>query len=178
MKLNQILNEKKNTETTYVMHGVGLKGVGESNGSTVEYTLTDDKKHIKTFKVVGGRSEGGFELTKDQIKAADAYYRKDNIPELEKVVKAASPFGKLESRHTLTEDWGSSDWHPIIKAIDDAIEKHGLKPDVIHGVAQQEADFYHDSMGYEDPEDAVDAIIGAWKRMSEKGRQLAKLFGE
>lgn len=79
-------------------------------------------------------------------------------------------------RKALNEDWGSSDWYPVIKNIDAAVEKNGLSPEVITQAAQNEADFYYDIMGYENPSEAIDSIISAWTRMSDTGQKLARMF--
>ncbi len=61
-------------------------------------------------------------------------------------------------------DWGSSDWYPVMKAMDQYLEKHGATPANIIAAAEDQADFYHDAMGYRDPADAADAIITTWMR--------------
>lgn len=78
----------------------------------------------------------------------------------------------------LSEDWGSSDWYPIIKGIDQAVKEHGLKPKVIKDAAWDEANRYYQDMGYDDPEDAQARIIDMWKRRSKTGQEIAKLIGE
>ena len=79
-------------------------------------------------------------------------------------------------QESVTEDWGSSDGSILVQSIDDAIAKHGLSPEVIQSAAQELAEFYYDDMGYDSPEEAVDAVIDTWKRRSETGRALAQMF--
>ena len=84
---------------------------------------------------------------------------------------------KLEQ--DILEDWGSSDGTVLVKGIDDAIEKHGLNPDVIRQAAESLAEFYGEDMGYgDDIEAATDAVLDTWARRSEIGKRLAKLFSE
>ena len=99
----------------------------------------------------------------------------DKRPKLTKPTKgneSPHPFrGKL-----VGEDWGSSDGTNLVQGIDKAIEKYGLSPDVIMSAAQDLAEFYYDDMGYDSPEEAVDAVIDTWKRRSETGKALAQMF--
>lgn len=100
---------------------------------------------------------------------------KSKMPKLIKPTKdneSPHPFrGKL-----VGEDWGSSDGTNLVQGIDKAIEKYGLSPEVIQSAAQELAEFYYDDMGYDSPEEAVDAVIDTWKRRSETGRALAQMF--
>lgn len=85
--------------------------------------------------------------------------------------------GKLGGQQeSVSEDWGSSDGSILVQSIDDAIAKHGLSPDVIQSAAQDLAEFYYDDMGYDSPEEAVDAVIDTWKRRSATGKALAQMF--
>jgi hypothetical protein len=74
------------------------------------------------------------------------------------------------------EDWGSSDGYVLVKAIDDAVAKRGLSPEVIQDEAENLAELYYDSMGYDSPEEAVDRIINTWKLRSSTGKALARMF--
>ena len=74
------------------------------------------------------------------------------------------------------EDWGSSDGYVLVKAIDDAVAKRGLSPEVIQDEAENLAELYYDNMGYDSPEEAVDRIINTWKLRSSTGKALARMF--
>jgi len=77
---------------------------------------------------------------------------------------------------TIAEDWGSSDWYGPLRSMDEYIDQNGLNPETVTQAARNEADFYYDEMGYDTPQDAVPSIIDAWKRMSERGQALVKMF--
>jgi len=83
---------------------------------------------------------------------------------------------QTESMNEINEDWGSSDWYPIIQNIDQAIERDGVSPESIENAARDSAEMYYDHMGYESVDDAVDPIINGWMRMSKKGKQLSAMF--
>ena len=85
--------------------------------------------------------------------------------------------GLTESKK-LKEDWGSSDWTPVMRNMDAFIDRHGLNPENIRDAAYNEAAFYYDTMGYDNETDAQDAIISMWLRRSEKGKQVAAFFSE
>lgn len=56
---------------------------------------------------------------------------------------------------TLTkEDWGSSDWYAVFSSIEKDLKRGDSLEDAIYSAAS----FYHDSMGYDDVEDAVASI--------------------
>lgn len=63
-------------------------------------------------------------------------------------------------------DWGSSDWYGVMKGMDEYLAKTGTTPETIEAAAEQEAEFYHDMMGYS-VEDAKDRIISMW--LTRKG---------
>ncbi len=67
-------------------------------------------------------------------------------------------------------DWGSSDWYPVMKSMDEYLAKNGTSPETIEAAAEQEAEFYHDMMGYPDVEDAKDRIISMW--LTRKGFKM------
>ena len=78
-------------------------------------------------------------------------------------------------------DWGSSDWYPVMKGMDRYLEQHGTSPESIVAAAEEQAEFYHEQMGYDDLKDATDAIILTWMRrkgwskmLGEKRDQLSK----
>lgn len=58
-------------------------------------------------------------------------------------------------------DWGSSDWYGVMKGMDEYLAKNGITPENIEAAAEQEAEFYHEMMGYS-VEDAKDRIISKW----------------
>ena len=68
---------------------------------------------------------------------------------------------------SVTEDWGSSDWTPVMKGMWDVIDRHyagRANPESIEDAAQNAAEFYYDDMGYDEVEDAKDSIIGMFLR--------------
>lgn len=65
----------------------------------------------------------------------------------------------------LKEDWGSSDWYPVMIAMKKAI-KAGTS---IEDAALDQAHTYYEDMGYDSPEDAVPRIIQVYKVRDEKG---------
>lgn len=78
-------------------------------------------------------------------------------------------------------DWGSSDWYPVMKGMDQYLDQHGTDPESIVAAAEQQAEFYHEQMGYDNVKDAADAIILTWMRrkgwskmLGEKRDQLSK----
>lgn len=85
---------------------------------------------------------------------------------------SASPVGSMPADtipqvHHVTEDWGSSDWHPVMKGMWDVIDRHyagRANPESIEDAAQNAAEFYYDDMGYDEVEDAKDSIIGMFLR--------------
>ena len=91
MKLFELFG-RRNDEHWYSKNGVGLKGVGVGNGSLVKYTLEDGR--IAKFKIIKGKDENGFPLTREQIQAATEYYQ-NNLHELEQAIRNASPFDRL-----------------------------------------------------------------------------------
>ena len=82
----------------------------------------------------------------------------------------------MKTREILNEDWGSSDWYAPLKNMDAYIDKHGLSPESIEQAARNEAEFYAEPMGYDRHDDATNALIGAWMRMTKRGQQLQKMF--
>lgn len=64
-------------------------------------------------------------------------------------------------------DWGSSDWYPVMKGMDEYLAKYGTTPENIEAAAEQEAEFYHRMMGYRRVDDAKDRIISMW--MTRRG---------
>jgi len=79
-------------------------------------------------------------------------------------------------RRALGEDWGSSDWYPILKNMEEYIEARGMSPENVENAARHQAEYYFHDMGYESPEAAVDSIVSAWLRMSEQGKAWSKMF--
>lgn len=75
-----------------------------------------------------------------------------------------------ESDEEYHGDWGSSDWYPVMKGMDEYLSKNGTTPETIEAAAEQEAEFYHRMMGYS-VEDAKDVIISRW--MTRKGIKTA-----
>ena len=96
---------------------------------------------------------------------------------------SASPIGSMPAddipqvQH-VTEDWGSSDWHPVMKGMWDVIDRHyagRANPESIEDAAQNAAEFYYDDMGYDDVEEAKDRIIGMFLRRPDGiGRKQEK----
>lgn len=82
---------------------------------------------------------------------------------------AVSESNELMSRFNkvMGEDWGSSDTTAAINYMKDVIRQtHGGKynPDTIEDAAMAAAEFYHDSMGYDDPADAAQSLVGHFVR--------------
>ncbi len=78
-------------------------------------------------------------------------------------------------------DWGSSDWYPVMKGMDRYLEQHGTDLENIVAAAEEQAEFYHQAMGYDNIKDAADQIILVWMRrrgwnkmLDEKKDQLSK----
>ena len=68
----------------------------------------------------------------------------------------------------MNEDWGTSDWTPVLKGMDRELEHMGaINPETIEQAARTQAEFYHDHMGYDNVEDAKERIITMW--MIRKG---------
>lgn len=65
----------------------------------------------------------------------------------------------------IKEDWGSSDWYPIMKAMK-AADEAGTS---LEDAALDQAYMYHDMMGYDELEDTVQSIIRMYKRRKEMG---------
>jgi hypothetical protein len=62
----------------------------------------------------------------------------------------------------LSEDWGSSDWRPVMDAIDKLIDEHfnGERTKKnIEAAAEDVASRWHDAIGYDDLDDTVNAIV-------------------
>jgi len=75
----------------------------------------------------------------------------------------------------LVEDWGSSDWTAAMDYMNGALSDLGaVNPENIEEAARQTAEFYHENMGYDRAEDAVDSIIGMYMRRSGFASLLAK----
>jgi hypothetical protein len=96
----------------------------------------------------------------------------------EKMTAETLDLSDIRSEYGISEDWGSSDGYVLVKAIDDAVAKRGLSPEVIQDEAENLAELYYDNMGYDSPEEAVDRIINTWKLRSSTGKALARMFAE
>ena len=88
------------------------------------------------------------------------------------------PTDDIPQVQSVTEDWGSSDWHPVMKGMWDVIDRHyagRANPESIEDAAQNAAEFYYDDMGYDDVEEAKDRIIGMFLRRPDGiGRKQEK----
>lgn len=60
----------------------------------------------------------------------------------------------------LNEDWGSSDWYPIMQAMDKANKAGKGMLDTVEELGEQ----YYKDMGYESADDAAHAILAKWQR--------------
>jgi Protein of unknwon function (DUF3008) len=67
----------------------------------------------------------------------------------------------------LDEDWGSSDWTPLLHGMDEYLAQHGTSPETITAAAEEQAEHYWEHMGYDSAEDAANRIINMW--MTRKG---------
>jgi hypothetical protein len=84
---------------------------------------------------------------------------------------------KQGDRQDVNEDWGSSDWYTLLKSMDQDIDAEGgVNPKSIQRAAEYAADHYHSYMGYDDMEQTKNRIIQAWMDMTERGRNLKKMF--
>ena len=87
-------------------------------------------------------------------------------------MSTAGPMGSMPTDNvpqvqSVTEDWGSSDWTPVMKGMWDVIDRHyagRANPESIEDAAENAAEFYYDDMGYDSVEDAKDRIIGMFLR--------------
>lgn len=62
---------------------------------------------------------------------------------------------------SLNEDWGSSDWYPVMRAMEKSIaDGHSVEE-----AANDCAERWHADMGYDDFEDAADRIIAKYKAL-------------
>lgn len=64
------------------------------------------------------------------------------------------------------EDWGSSDWYPIMKSMKKYVDEKfdGKQTDEnLKAAALQAVPFYMEDMGYDDEEDAADAAVRTFK---------------
>jgi hypothetical protein len=66
------------------------------------------------------------------------------------------------SDSAIKEDWGSSDWYPILTGMDKYIAEHGFTPENVAEVAKEMAERYNEHMGYDDIEDCTDRIVHRW----------------
>ncbi len=86
------------------------------------------------------------------------------------IKKFMSQFAQLNNlwlgEDMINEDWGSSDWYPVMRQIYRAIRRNGgmFDPEMIEREAEDAAEFYGDMMGYDRMEDARDAIISHFVR--------------
>lgn len=116
------------------------------------YNLEFEKRGVE-FSIVGKGNQ--WELFKNGPTMSG---RGEQFSSLDSAFKGAL----TEGRQQVKEDWGSSDWTPIMNAMNDAVEKYGASPEVIQDTAAQEAEFYYEDMGYDSPEDAADQIVRIW----------------
>ena len=72
---------------------------------------------------------------------------------------------KQMAAKVVKEDWGSSDWYPIMQAMKKAVDG-GTS---IEDAALDQAHSYYEDMGYETPEDAAERIIQMYKLRDSKG---------
>ena len=100
---------------------------------------------------------------------------RNKFMQMMKQIQTANKKNEL-ANPAVQEDWGSSDGYVLVKAIDDAVAKRGLSPEVIQDEAENLAELYYDNMGYDSPEEAVDRIINTWKLRSSTGKALARMF--
>ena len=91
-------------------------------------------------------------------------------------IDTAADYLDSEEEQEVAEDWGSSDSYVLVKAIEDAIKRNGLSPEVIRDEAESLADMYCDDMGYDDHDECVEVIIDTWRRGSDTGRKLSQMF--
>lgn len=66
----------------------------------------------------------------------------------------------------IQEDWGSSDWYPIMKSMKKYVDEKfdGKQTDEhLHRAAMEVVGFYMDQMGYDDEEDAADSAVRTFK---------------
>lgn len=66
--------------------------------------------------------------------------------------------------YQVREDWGSSDWTAALSMMDRELSGQTLNPDTIESAAMSVAEFYNDMMGFENLEDAQNAIVSMWLR--------------
>jgi hypothetical protein len=101
---------------------------------------------------------------------------RNKFMQMMKQIQTADNKAQAQPAPAVQEDWGSSDGYVLVKAIDDAVAARGLSPEVIQDEAENLAELYYDSMGYDSPEEAVDRIINTWKLRSSTGKALARMF--
>ena len=160
----------------YHKHNGGLEEDNPAQAPTAQGAVpaikpgTVNMKNKTTGKVesvpvnqVQSRQNRGDSVVGDDIEEASAA---GMDPELAALMKRYN-IGTAEAGTPVAEDWGSSDWTVVLKNVDEYLEKHGTTPETIEAAATDAAEFYHDHMGYEDPEDAKDRIISMW--MTRRG---------
>ena len=128
---------------------------------------TEEYRHLQSMKVWAAKKSAGSGKTWTvSLTGADA-----NMNEGVEM-STAGPMGSMPTddipqvQH-VTEDWGSSDWTPVMKGMWDVIDRHyagRANPESIEDAAQNAAEFYYDDMGYDEVEDAKDRIIGMFLR--------------
>lgn len=74
------------------------------------------------------------------------------------------------AKKPLKEDWGSSDWHPVMRAMDKYIEQ-GYS---IEEAANRCADRWYQEMGWAEAEQAMPNIAARYKRLNKISESLSK----
>ena len=71
----------------------------------------------------------------------------------------------------LREDWGTSDWYPVMQGIKKAMAEDGLS---LEEAARDQAERFYQDMGYDDVDDATDQIIHIFKLRNKQTTSEAR----
>ena len=130
----------------------------DATGRAAEKIAADLRKKFPKFTI-----EFSFEEKKYMMVFVKAKAVKENTMKVSELFSAA---GK-----PVNEDWGSSDWYPVMKAMARNIHA-GMN---MHDAAYEAAVRYKDMMGYEDTadgdEDMIHATIHRWAHISPENKK-------
>lgn len=146
----------------------GSQGNAAVQPGTVNVQKGNDKKTVQAAQLANLQKQGYAVVGELPVKEDDASGGADSeLAALMKKYGVDPGMGDAATGSVMKEDWGSSDWTAVLRNMDNYLDKHGVNPDTIEAAATDAAEFYHDNMGYDDPEDAKDRIISMW--MTRKG---------
>lgn len=155
-----------------------FESAGLSNQATIEEFLAKvSESRVTESRLKEAPLYTGKKLPTHPAQATPMTGAKKVDAKLEPVKTSTSPLTKRNTR-LVKEDWGSSDWYPVMQDMHRTINNYydgAITPESVEAAARDAASFYYDAMGYDTAEDAVDRIISVFlARSARSGNQRVR----